>query len=334
MYIHHQKKINAILQSLRNEIKPLGGTRLSQLIQRYGLFLSQRTIRNYLALTDKNGLTKKCGNNGRIITQAGIDELEKSFVFEKIGLIASKIDELSYSMTYDYKNKKGNIILNVSLFHKKDFKKNISCLTKTFQNGYSMGQFIVFEKNPLALGSTHVQDETIAFGTICSVTINGVFLRAGIPVTSRFGGLLEIKERKPFRFTEIINYNGSTLDPLEIFIKGGMTRVNQAVNTGNGIIGASFREIPSIAIGEAYKLKRKLDKIGLNGILLLGAPSQPLLDIPVSEGKAGIIVVGGLNPVAALEENGIQSHNKAMGTLFEFNQMSHFSHLANLIAAQ
>ena len=151
--------------------------------------------------------------------------------------------------------------------------------------------------------------------------INGILIHAGIPVTSRFGGLLEVYEGEPYRFTEIIHYDGSSLDPLEIFIKGKMTSVSEAVRTGRGRIGASFREIPSSALPQMRKLVKQLEGIGLGAILAVGKPNQPLLDIPVVEGKAGIIVAGGLNPMAAVEESGIRTENLAMGTLLDFSEL-------------
>ena len=106
-----------------------------------------------------------------------------------------------------------------------------------------------------------------------------------------------------------------------------MTNVNQVVETGNGIIGASFREIPTVAISEVNKLKKKMENIGLGGILLIGKPSQPLLDIPVREGRVGMIVTPGLNPVAALEEIGIETNSFAMGTLLEFQELVLFENI-------
>lgn len=50
-------------------------------------------------------------------------------------------------------------------------------------------------------------------------------------------------------------------------------------------------------------------------------PGQPLLEIPVAEGRAGMIVAGGLNPLAAVEESGIATENIAMGSLFDFKRV-------------
>jgi len=111
---------------------------------------------------------------------------------------------------------------------------------------------------------------------------------------------------------------------LGIFIKGGMTSVRQVVLTGSGKIGASFREVPSVALPKVEKIRRKLDKIGLGGVLIIGKPGLPLLEIPVSEGRVGMIVAGGLNPLAAVEESGITTENIALRKLFEFEQLIPF----------
>ena len=65
--------------------------------------------------------------------------------------------------------------------------------------------------------------------------------------------------------------------------------------------------------------------------MMIGKPGRPLLDIPVSEGRVGMIVAGGLNPIAAVEESGIATENVAMGSLFEFEQLVPFWELNNAV---
>ncbi len=223
-------------------------------------------------------------------------------------------------MSFSLRKRKGKIILNVSTLDKKDLYRAINQIELVFRAGLGMGRFVALnfpEKTPQSGGR-------ITIGTVCSVTINGTFLREGIHTTSRFGGLLEMAKGKPLRFTEVINYDGSSIDPLEIFVKGGMTSVSQAALTGNGKIGASFREVPSIALAKIEKIRKKLEAVGLGGILMMGKPGRPLLDIPVSEGRVGMIVAGGLNPLAAVEESGIATENVAMKSLFEFEHLTPF----------
>lgn len=158
-------------------------------------------------------------------------------------------------------------------------------------------------------------------GTVCSITLNGVLVSLGIPTLTRFGGLLEIHHRKPHRFEEIIHYDGTSLDPLEIFIRGGMTDTLGAAGSGEGRIGASFREVPADARDQVIALSRRLEKAGLGGVLLIGWPGQPLLGIPVSEGRVGLVVKGGLNPLAALEERGLRGPTRALAALYDYREL-------------
>ncbi|MGA1790592.1 MAG: DUF128 domain-containing protein [bacterium] len=322
MKIETDQNIVAILSVLKGAQKPLGGATISEKIQCFGIHLSPRTVRYYLALTDKAGFTKNYGNRlGRMITPKGKKEVDDAFVIKKIGLVSSRIDALSYKMQFSLSDLSGDIVLNVTTISPEDLKKAKGCMRIVFQKGLGMGQLLIFGKQDSCLGNFSIPSGKIAIGTVCSITINGLFLNAGIPVFSRFGGLLEMRRGRPVGFTEIIKYGCSTVDPLEIFINSHMTNVTEAANSGNGIICASFREIPDIAIPEAIRIKNRLMEIGLDGILLIGNPRQSLFDIPVPQGRAPMILIGGLNPIAACVENGIKTQNFAMKTLCEFKKL-------------
>ena len=319
-----KRKIVSILTILREAEKPLGGTKIAQKLKEVGYDLSQRTARYYLKKMDKEGLTQNLGKKGRTITPQGEREIKSSFVIDKVGFVASKIDTLTYQMDFSLRKLKGKIILNVSTMDRSDFQKAVPYIQQVFRAGLGMGQFVSLGFPGDKIGNKTIEDSTIAFGTVCSVTVNGILLKEGIHTTSRFGGILELYKGRPLRFTEIINYDGSSIDPLEIFIKGKMTNVHQAALSGNGKIGVGFREVPSIALPKVEKIRKKLDQVGLGGILMIGKPGRPLLDIPVSEGRVGMIVAGGLNPLAAVEECGISTENSAMGTLFDFGKLIPF----------
>jgi HTH-type transcriptional regulator, global nitrogen regulator NrpRI len=329
--ITSQRKIVSILKILTDAGKPLGGTRIAAKLQDVGIDLSQRMVRNYLQRMDQNGLTQNLGKKGRRITPRGEEELKSAFVIEKVGFVASKIDNLTYQMDFSLRKKKGKIILNISSIDIRDIDEAIHQVQLTFRAGLGMGRFVVLGFPGSKVGNGIIGGGKVALSTVCSVTINGILLNEGIHTTSRFGGLLELVEGRPFRFTEIINYDGSSIDPLEIFIKGSMTSVREAVLTGNGKIGASFREVPSMGMPRIEMIRKRLDIVGLGGIMMIGKPGRPLLDIPVSEGRVGMIVAGGLNPIAAVEESGIATENVAMGSLFEFEQLVPFWELNNAV---
>ncbi|MFH0974963.1 MAG: NrpR regulatory domain-containing protein [Spirochaetota bacterium] len=322
-----ERKIVSILQILNDHSQPVGSSLISLKLQELGHDLSERTIRYYLQKMDQDGLTKNLGKKGRIVTEKGINELNSAFTFEKVGFIASKIDTLTYQMNFSIQKLSGRIILNHTTLPLENFKEAYSEIKSVFDKGLGMGKYVTvnYEENtPLDLKSSPGK---VTIGTVCSVTINGIFFNKGIYTTSRFGGVLEISKGEPLRFIDIINYDGTSIDPLEIFIKGRMTSVRDVVNTGNGRIGAGFREFPSIALNKALKIKKRMSEIGLDGILMIGKPGQSLLGIPVSEGRVGMIVAGGLNPIAAVEEMGIPTENTALKSLHDFNKMIRYNEL-------
>jgi repressor of nif and glnA expression len=65
----------------------------------------------------------------------------------------------------------------------------------------------------------------------------------------------------------------------------------------------------------------------------IGRASQPLLEIPVSEGRVGAIVIGGLNPVAILEETGVRVDSRAMAEMIDYSRLFHYQELEDRVHA-
>jgi repressor of nif and glnA expression len=322
------KTMLAILKVLDKQSDTILGSReLSRQLKLHGVELTERTVRYHLRILDERGFTKVFGKEGRMITQKGREELSQALVSDKLGFVISKIETLSYLTNFDLANNEGDIILNISCFPEEKLKEALRIMKPVFSSSYVMSDKVVFRQGGEKIGDITVTKGQIAFGTVCSVTINGIFLKAGIPVTSRFGGVLQIEESEPSRFTALISYEGSSLDPLEIFIKSRMTEVTGAVRNHHGKILASFREIPVVSIEKAKELSSLMKEKGIRGILLIGNPNQPLLEMPVGLDKVGMIIVGGLNPIAALEEAGITTVSKAMSTLYKFSDLIKFKEL-------
>jgi hypothetical protein len=311
-----------VLNKYRDTIT--GSREISRQLEVHGVNLSERTVRYHLKILDERGLTKPFGKEGRKITDKGRDELSKSQVAEKLGFVISRIDTLSYLTNLNLESLKGDVILNVSYIPKKHLKDAINIMKPVFSSPYVMNDRIVIVREGGKLGDITVPAGKVAIGTLCSVTINGVFLKAGLPVVSKFGGVLEIEDHKPTRFVALISYEGSSLDPLEVFIRGKMTDVRGAVKTGTGRVLASFREIPVVCYEKARSLAVELKSKGIGGILTIGEPNAPLYEMPVGMDRVGLVVVGGLNPISILEERGIPTESKAMSTLYEFSSLEKF----------
>jgi hypothetical protein len=292
----------------------------------HGIELTERTVRYHLRILDERGFTRVFGKEGRKITLQGREELALALVSERVGFIISKIENLSYLTDFEPNTMEGNIILNVSFFPEGKLKEALKVMRPIFASPYVMADQVVLHREGERVGDIIVPEGQVGLGTVCSVTINGIFLKAGIHVISKFGGVLQI-DSEPVRFTALISYAGSSLDPLEIFIKSGMTDVIGGVKNDSGKILASFREIPVVSIDSANRLREQLREKGIGGVLLVGKPNQSLLEMPVGMDRAGMIIVGGLNPIAALEEAGIQTISKAMSTLYRFSDLTPFKNI-------
>ena len=321
MDIDAQRKTATILRILAEADHPLGSTRIARELRLRGIDLKQRMVRYYLEEMDKRGFTENLGRPGRKLTRRGLRELESAVAVDRVGFVSSRVDELACSLTFDLERQAGSVILNISSVSSRDFKKAKKIVHKAIAAGLGMGRFIAEASGGEKVAGFIVPAGRAALGTVCSVTLNGALCAHGIPVTSRFGGLLELQDGRPHRFTQLIQYDGTTIDPIEIFIKGGMTRVGDAARTGTGTIGASFREIPAVALPKATELMDRLARLGLGGVLEVGIPGKPLLDVPVSQGRVGLVVAAGLNPLAAVEEAGIATENHAMAVLYEFGRL-------------
>ena len=72
--------------------------------------------------------------------------------------------------------------------------------------------------------------------------MTGVLIHSGVPIILKYGGLVQSLKRKPLRFIELINYEYTTLHPLEIFVYKRATTILRALETGSGIIPANLRD--------------------------------------------------------------------------------------------
>jgi len=270
---------------------------------------------------DERGLTEAKWKEGRMITEKGREELKNALVSEKIGFIISRIESMAYQMDFDLSKKTGRVILNISFIPKDKFNESLKIMRKVFDKKFGMGELVAVSSESEELGGVEVPEGKIAFGTLCGINLNGILLKQTIPVESKFGGLLQVENSKLLRFTDLVSYSGSTLDPLEIFIKSRMTSIGRVVASGSGKIMAGFREIPAVSREDAEAILKEAQEAGLGSALMIGKPGQPLLGVPVGMERVGIVVAGGLNPVAAVEEAGIETESKALVALVEYGQL-------------
>jgi HTH-type transcriptional regulator, global nitrogen regulator NrpRI len=239
-----ERKVISILKVLSESSEPLGSITIARELERYGIMLSERAVRYHLRITDERGYTQPLGRDGRMLTPEGMQELSMALAPEQVGFILDKLELLAFRTTFNPLDRTGLVPINTSLIEADKFQQALNIMKEVFNSGLAVSHLVAMAGEGQKIGSVVIPRGKIGLATICSVVVNGVLLKAGIPIESRFGGVLEIRTGKPRRFVALINYTGTSLDPSEQYIRARMTSVRELVKTGNGKILANFREIP------------------------------------------------------------------------------------------
>jgi len=319
-----ERKVVSMLRVLNESPEPLGARIIARRLKDYGIDLTERAVRYHLKLMDERGLTHSVGRDGRLITPLGADELKNALVGDKVGFVINRIELLAFRTTFNWESRTGLVPINTSFFPRDKFPKALKAMRDAFKLGICASDLVAMATEGETIGGTIVPQGKVGLATVCSIVINGALLKAGIPMNSRFGGILQIRNRKPLRFVELINYDGSSLDPSEVFIRGKMTAVGEAARNGEGKILANFREIPAQCRSTAEKVLAKLNEAHLGGLIVMGNNSEPVCEVPVELSRVGIVLLGGLNPIAAAEEAGIEVESISMSSVIDYQQLTSF----------
>jgi repressor of nif and glnA expression len=320
-----ERKVIAILKVLSDSSQPLGGRVIARRLGDLGIDLSERAVRYHLKLTDERGLTHPVGRrDGRSITPSGVKELGSALVSDRVGSVTAKIEMLTYQTSFDPERGKGNVPINISLFPKENFPQAIEAMRETFEVSLSISDLVAVAYQGERLGEVIVPEGKVGFATISGIVLIGSFLKAGIPMDSRFGGILQIRNHEPLRFVDLIEYIGSSLDPSEVFIASKMTSVGKVAKEGDGKILAGFWELPALGRPETQTVINRLESAGIRGLVMLGRVAEPVCETPVGVNKAGMVITDGLNPVATAVEAGIEAVNHAMCGVIDFSELRSF----------
>jgi HTH-type transcriptional regulator, global nitrogen regulator NrpRI len=321
-----ERKQFHILKVLADANAAVGARLIARRLRDTGIELGEVTVRYYLKLTDERGLTRLVKRrDGRLITDLGRAELKRALVGDKVGFALDRIENLAFRTNFDLDSRTGALPVNVSLFRRDKFPGALKVMKPVFERGLCVSDLVRVADAGEKIGDYFVPDGMVGLATVCSIAVNAALLHANIPINSKFGGVLQMRDGRPLRFVELIYYTGSSLDPSEIFIRAGMTSVNLVKTTGNGEILANFREIPAACLPLTLEISQKLQAAGIGGVLMTGNISEPVCQIHVDVNRVGMVLIGGLNPVAAVREAGIESENHAMSALVDYKDLVKFA---------
>ena len=300
-----------ILRILSVQEKPTGSKLIADELKNKGFNLGERAVRYHMQILDEKGYTERRGYSGRVITDLGREKLEKGLIYDQVDFIHSKFEEMIYLTDFNYMEQKGNVVVNTSTIYNEE---SINILEEIFKSGLSVSPYV-------HLNNVENNDK-IEVTTICGTTIDGILLNEGIASQLQYGGLLQIEDSRPIKFTDIISYRKTSITPLDAFTNSGLTSVLDVIKTGNGIIPANFRLIPGVSRQKTVDIINKLNKIGINGVIGISDEGKDILGLPVPDGMVGICIIGGIAPFCALKELGQEIDIKIAEEIKDFNTLS------------
>ncbi len=295
-----------ILRVLSENNGPVGSTTITRELVKRGILVNERTVRNYLKMFEKEGLVLSHGKNGRSITEIGLKELVSSLTYWRLDFVLTRYLSLAYSVTFTPRSGSGKIVTNVTLIDKKYLDKALDILKRLNNAELLLAPYFKILDEEESYENIFVNKGKVAILTACNLTIDGLFIRSGIPLILKYGGLVQFVNKTPIRFVELMSYEGTTIPPLEVFTYRNMTSIISYLNTGTGTIPTNYREIPKEALSKVESIISELHSIGWRVLSVIGHPEEPVLGIPVGTGRCGISIISGVTPTAALRETGLE----------------------------
>ena len=148
-----KQKTLIILRILHNAGQPIGSLLIARQMNNSGVHLSERAVRNHLKFMDERGLTQLIGRrDGRIITGAGIKELDDARVHDKIGFAISRIESLAFQTTFDPVKRQGILPINISLFREGLFETAKEAMQPAFAAGMAVRNLVAVGRYGQRLG--------------------------------------------------------------------------------------------------------------------------------------------------------------------------------------
>ena len=312
--IKTEHKYIEILRILKDHQEPMGAKRLSELLAERGYVMTDRAVQYYLRYLDTRGFTEKVGNQGRILTPSGIMETDRALVDDRIGFVISKLERLAFRSTFDPSSSTGDVAYNLTIVPNEvlepvsrifDRVRDAGC---SFFSGYS-----VLDRDPrVPAGHTGIL-------TVCSITMDGVFQHNGIPVKVAYGGTIQIEDKKPVRFTNIIGYQGSTVDPLQLFIGAGLTSIIDYTRNGSGLLLANVRQIPGGAEERGLTLISQMQDCGFRFPLTMG--KGRIFNLLTDPHRISLVSFSGMNSIGCAFEAGFKLHTEIGAGTIPFSRV-------------
>ena len=325
-----ERNIFEILSILDRKNRVLTSNEITKELHQVGIQISRRRVIQYLDSLDYQGFTENLGIKGRQITENGREELKKTYIHARTDFILDKIIRIITETTFDVDRQKGDVVVNLSFIQEEKEQKVLSILEEICSRSNLASPFIRIAYAGEKLCNLEIPKGQIGLVTISSVTIEEILLNNRIYVKPLYGGLIEFVDQKPVRFTELLSYEGSSIDPLDLFISRRMGTVYNAIMNNYGEVPGDYREISYVARTRAIELLKRMVNL-LGGLVVVGRTGVDMFGLRANEGYTGIVGFGGELLLSALEECDIQTRTRTVDTVIDFKELKPISEVKGQI---
>lgn len=246
---------------------------------------------------------------------------------EQLKFVNHRIDEYALQVTYDPSTEAGKVIFNLTLIKEEDRDYAVKIIHQSYRAGICVSDRMLIAEPGEEIGGKTIPKGHYGIVTMCSITLDAILLKNGIPINPIGGGLLEIRDHSPHRFTSLIRYDATTIDPTQVLIDQGSTFIREVIRSGNGSILANIRESHMEAEPLLFELLDQFGSVGFTGILDVGNPNRPMFGVPITTNYQGIVMIGGANPIGAFIESGRWADTTAMKGLISASRLVHIDEI-------
>ncbi|HNQ33300.1 MAG TPA: NrpR regulatory domain-containing protein, partial [Methanoculleus sp.] len=175
------------------------------------------------------------------------------------------------------------------------------------------------ERVPSLGADPRIPDGHVGLMTVCSVTLDGLLQKRGIPARLEYAGRMIVGENGTAGFLDLIGYRGTSVDPLHLFISAGLTAINRLVTTRTGIALANIRMVPAAARDRVKEAADLMMECGFtfpagNGIGEFNLPGHPY--------RLSVVAFSGMNMVANAVEKGYVVRTEIGAGTIPFERMA------------
>lgn len=307
-----------ILRLIAESDRAIGAETLTGRLALRGISLTVDAVRYHLRVLDEQGFTSRVSNQGRVLTNSGWGELERSLVDTRMRYGLARHESLAQQVTLDPPSGSGQVAGTAVTCPLEQLTTVLKRAAKACRAGLCVSDLWMLVNAGERLGSMIVQDGQVGLVTVSTSTIDGFLLSRGLLFRPTFGGVVEVAAWQPYRFIDLVDYGRASRDPVELLIRPGSTRINSITERGYGLLLADVREMVGVARDRVIGLLGETQSCGMGGVLMVGQVGQPILGVPVQKHTFGVAMVAGVNPLLASYEIGVQADFMLNEALVDF----------------